>query len=99
MKGQGPGCEGVKFGQEPAQLDFLLALGEGRMPPTGACFSCWDGAAFMPQSPRVTPASLLSAITIPLEGCVGSNRHFRLEQPGPCPRAGQPCRQQTLASA
>lgn len=63
------------------------------------CFSCWDGAAFMPQSPRVTPASLLSAITIPLEGCMGSNWHFRLEQPGPCPRAGQPCRQQTLASA
>lgn len=43
----------------------------------------------MSHSPRVTPTSLLLAITVPLEGCLGSHQRFKLEQPGPCPRASR----------
>lgn len=60
VKGQGPGSEGVKFGQQPARLDFLLVLGAtgGGRDALYWCFSCWDGAAFMSHSPRVIPTSL-----------------------------------------
>jgi len=59
VKGQGPGSDGEKSGQESARLDFLLVLGAtgGGQDTVCWCLSCWDGAAFKSHSPRVIPTS------------------------------------------
>lgn len=86
-KGQGSGSDEVKFRREPARLEFLLILGVtwGGQDTVHSCFSC----LYVPLS-QSNSCTWLSAITMPLESCSGSNERFKLEQPVVCPGARQP---------